>query len=107
MEKPIGITMGDPGGIGPELVYKLSLTGEKNLLIYTNFDCLKKFVPKINLSDPRLVNVEGNFDLGKVLSGVSTSVAGDISLSILRKAVTDCMDNKISSLITGPISKFS
>ncbi len=29
MYKPIGITMGDPAGIGPELVSKLLLTDQK------------------------------------------------------------------------------
>ena len=41
MYKPIGITMGDPAGIGPELVSKLLLTDKKNILVYTNFECLK------------------------------------------------------------------
>ena len=107
MEKPIGITMGDPAGIGPELVYKLTLTEQKNLLIYTNFECLKKFAPQTNLSDPRLVNVEGVFDLTEVNSGKPSASAGQISLSIIKKAVNDCIKSRISGVITGPISKFS
>ena len=107
MYKPIGITMGDPAGIGPELVSKLLLTDQKNILIYTNFECLKKFAPTVNLNDPRLVNVIGDFDIPNLISGKPSSVGGHISLTILKRAVDDCASMKLSAIITGPISKFS
>ena len=107
MYKPIGITMGDPAGIGPELVSKLLLTDHKNILIYTNFECLKKFASTVNLNDPRLVNVIGDFDIPNLVSGKPSSVGGHISLTILKRAVDDCANVKLSALITGPISKFS
>ena len=107
MHKPIGITMGDPAGIGPELVSKLLLTDHKNILIYTNFECLKKFAPTVNLNDPRLVNVVGDFDIPNLVSGKPSSVGGHISLTILKRAVDDCANMELSAIITGPISKFS
>ena len=107
MYKPIGITMGDPGGIGPELVSKLLLTDQKNILIYTNFECLKKFAPTVNFNDPRLVNVIGDFDIPNLVSGKHSSVGGHISLTILKSAVDDCVGTNLSAIITGPISKFS
>ena len=107
MYKPIGITMGDPAGIGPELVSKLLLTNKKNILVYTNFACLKKFAPTVNLNDPRLVNVIGNFDITNLISGKPSSVGGQVSLTILKRAVDDCANKKLSAIITGPISKFS
>ena len=84
MCKPIGITMGDPAGIGPELVSKLLLTDQKNILIYTNFECLKKFAPTVNLNDPRLVNVTGDFDIPNLTSGKPSSIGGHISLTLLK-----------------------
>ena len=107
MYKPIGITMGDPAGIGPELVSKLLLTDQKNILIYTNFECLKKFAPTANLNDSRLVDVAGDFDISKLTSGKPSSVGGHISLTLLKRAVDDCASMKLSAIITGPISKFS
>ena len=107
MYKPIGITMGDPAGIGPELVSKLLLTDQKNILIYTNFECLKKFAPTANLTDSRLVDVAGDFDISKLTSGKPSSVGGHISLTLLKRAVDDCASMKLSAIITGPISKFS
>ena len=107
MYKPIGITMGDPAGIGPELVSKLLLTDQKNILIYTNFECLKKFAPAVNLNDPRVINVIGDFDISTIASGKPSSVGGHISFTILKKAVNDCITGKLSAIITGPISKFS
>ncbi|MDA9689552.1 4-hydroxythreonine-4-phosphate dehydrogenase PdxA [Betaproteobacteria bacterium] len=107
MYKPIGITMGDPAGIGPELVSKLLLTDQKNVLIYANFECLKKFAPTVNLNDSRLVNVIGDFDTPNLVSGKPSAEGGHISLTILRRAVDDCIDAKLSAIITGPISKFS
>ena len=87
MYKPIGITMGDPAGIGPELVSKLLLTDHKNILIYANFESLKKFAPTVNLNDPRLVNVIGNFDIQNLISGKPSSVGGRISLTILKNQI--------------------
>ena len=107
MYKPIGITMGDPTGIGPELVSKLLLTNHKNILIYTNFECLKKFAPTVNLNDPRLVNVIGDFDIPNLVAGKPSAVGGQISLTLLKKAVNDCTSIRLSAIITGPISKFS
>ena len=107
MYKPIGITMGDPAGIGPELVSKLLLTDQKNILIYTNFECLKKFAPTANLNDSRLVDVAGDFDIPKLISGKPSSVGGHISLTVLKRAVDDCASMKLSAIITRPISKFS
>ena len=57
MKNPIGITMGDPAGIGPEILFKLLHTNVTNIRIYTNFNCLKKIIPEINLSDSRLIDV--------------------------------------------------
>ena len=94
MYKPIGITMGDPAGIGPELVSKLLLTDQKNILVYTNFECLKKFAPTVNLNDPRLVNVIGDFDIPNLVSGKPSSVGGHISLTILKRAVDDCINDE-------------
>ena len=99
--------MGDPAGIGPELISKLLLTNHKNILIYTNFACLKKFAPTTNLADPRLIDVTGDFDVMNIKSGNPSSVGGSISLAILKKAVSDCKDRKIAAVMTGPISKFS
>ena len=107
MYKPIGITMGDPAGIGPELISKLLLTDQKNVLIYVNFDCLKKFAPTVNLNDPRLVNVVGDFDMPNLVSGKPSCVGGHISLTILKRAVDDCITKDLSAIVTGPISKFS
>ena len=107
MHKPIGITMGDPAGIGPELVSKLLLTDQKNILVYTNLECLKKFAPSTNLNDSRLVNVAGDFDTPNLISGKPSSVGGHISLTLLKRAVDDCASMKLSAIITGPISKFS
>ena len=105
MYKPIGITMGDPAGIGPELVSKLLLTDYKDILIYANFECLKKFAPTVNLNDPRLVNVTGDFDITNLVSGKPSS-GGQVSLTILKRAVDDC-SKRLSAIVTGPVSKFS
>lgn len=87
--KTIGITMGDPSGVGPEVVYKA-------------------------LKDPSVASLANFICIGdkKLLRGVSCSIidipyksSGEGSLRFLERAVDLVKGGVIDALVTAPLSK--
>jgi len=112
MKKPrIGITMGDPNGIGPEIILKaLSRTAIEELCTPTVFgstDVLEsaKELTKLDLAfdiiDP------DNFHADDLNPGKVDKKAGQASLSYIREAVKAAVAGEIDALVTAPISKES
>lgn len=122
----IGITMGDPAGIGPEIIVKaLSeetlyevcrpvIVGDPAAFSTT----VQKFSPAIalhvllNLSEAS--GIPGNIDLLPVSSlnekdvvpGRPTIVGGEAMVQSVLKAVALTRNREFSAMVTGPISKF-
>ena len=67
----------------------------------------KKFAPTVNLNDPRVINVIGDFDIPNLASGKPSSVGGHISFTILKKAVNDCITGNSLQLLPALYRKFS
>ena len=111
MLKPkIAITVGDPAGIGPEIVFRAVnslkvqrvcspvVVGDKNV-ISKYFDINKKYK-----------NIEFVFssDYNKsVAMGKPSKVSGLIACDAIKQAVKMCMDKKTKSMVTAPVSKES
>jgi len=124
MRKPIiGITMGDPAGIGPEITLNALQNKELleicNPIVFGSFGLLQKEQgsqkyklnkinnPKeaqfssniINILDP----IDQDFDLdikGKILAD-----AGNAAFHYIKTSIELAMDKKINSVVTGPIHK--
>ncbi len=106
----IGITLGDPAGIGPEIVakslvdmkdrqFKVTLFGDKN-----NFDSM---VSRYSLNFSGINNIDfidtGN---GKLIEyGKVSEHAGRVSINSIEMAVEYAMKHKIDALATAPINK--
>lgn len=123
MSKPvIGITSGDPGGIGPEIIVKslsqlqsLSFTpvifGPEKLLDDIYYDQWKnrpivqtKSIPE-NPADNTVYfrsSGAGNYDRKK-----PSKQNGDLSYTAMIMAVEAALNQEIDALVTGPISKES
>ena len=81
----IAITLGDPAGIGPEVIAK-------------------------TLRDPRLpkgCRYEVLGRPGKTRPGKLTPASGRIALNALEEAVRGCRDGRFAAMVTGPVSKYS
>ncbi|MCX5657922.1 MAG: 4-hydroxythreonine-4-phosphate dehydrogenase PdxA [Candidatus Omnitrophica bacterium] len=109
----VGVTMGDPSGIGPEVIIKAikSLKGKfpVNFVIigdyFTLDKCSKEFNGNFfsagNVSLINLANVERkNFKFGKI-----TPACGRASLEYIDKSVELLKHGKIQALVTAPVSK--
>lgn len=122
----IGITMGDPAGIGPEICLKaLSTKGIIKVclpivigdpeVMRRNASLLSIPIQIMEGDSPPLSFHEGELfvipatevDLKKVVPGRIDGITGRASFDFLVKAVSLVMDGKINGVVTGPVSKMA
>jgi len=123
--KKIAITMGEPGGVGPEVIVK-ALQGGKTGKLFTpvvigNADVMRKAVKMTGLpvrirtvSDISGIKTEpGHINVLDIRSSLSekkcapSKSAGSAIIKYIEKAVELAQDNEISAIVTAPISKES
>jgi 4-hydroxythreonine-4-phosphate dehydrogenase len=118
---PLGLTMGDPSGVGPEIALKaLSIQSiAAKTVIIGDFEVLKNTAQMLNLNvqintisdlsqfDPAKINVlslnlihPSEFELGKV-----QEKCGYASYAYIEKSIELAMDKKIAGVVTNPINK--
>ena len=124
MTKPlVGITMGDPAGVGPEISLKAidkNKSYQDSVLIYGSYDVLKYYHHMMNLKTPLVridtvqdfqpgyinvlsvvdLKVGEDFEIGKV-----SPVAGDAAFQYIAKAIGDAMAGHIRVVTTAPLNK--
>lgn len=118
----IGITMGDPAGIGPEITLKALTSNyefKSNYVIYGSYNVLEYYRNLLSLKTPlnkisqmsdyrkgaiNIINVEdinmGDFEIGKV-----SSKCGDAAFKYISAAIKDAIERNIKAVVTGPINK--
>ncbi len=113
MKPKIGITIGDPNGIGAELILKLInlpvikkfgdiiIISPKYVLDYYSKKLKIKIPPEINITE---VEISNDY---KVMPGKVSPAAGKISGDAICKAVDLIKKNELHSVVTMPISKKS
>ena len=126
MENIIGITMGDPAGIGPEIVlksFKSERIWEKGIpLVIGDYTVLKEVKKRLGIdidivkvdSLSELDELKGKLpliDMGTVKDiegfepGKISSLGGHAAVSYIQKAVDLAMEKKIQGIATAPINK--
>ncbi|MBI5099049.1 MAG: 4-hydroxythreonine-4-phosphate dehydrogenase PdxA [Nitrospirae bacterium] len=123
--KRIAITMGEPGGIGPEVIVKaLSRAGISNYctpVVIGNTEVMRdavsltglplKIKPISSLSQSK--PARGSIELLDIKyhspfeKGVPSKNTGRAVVSYIRKAVSLALKNEVSAIVTAPISKES
>ena len=127
-DKPIvGITMGDPASIGPEIAVKALL--DKDIyeicspLLVGDADVFKDIIKKLklkaavnpiqNVSEARfeygVIDVYDlhNVKLNKLIFGQVSAMAGDAAFQSVKKVIELAMLGEIDATVTGPINKKS
>ncbi len=123
MKKILAITMGDPGGIGPEVIARaLSVSAPKRRyvpLVIGNLGVMRKAMKLAGVS-PALQVLSGDNGVHPSREGIffldiktggsfrkkgPTREGGIASVHYIRKAVGFAMEGKVESIVTGPISK--
>jgi 4-hydroxythreonine-4-phosphate dehydrogenase len=111
-KKPkIGITMGDPNGIGPEVVVKALCCAEIQELcepvVFGSAEILEEAQKLFGLrADCELIEA-GDFGKDSLMPGTADEAAGRASLSYIEKAVDAALKKEIDALVTAPICKES
>lgn len=113
MVKPkIAITIGDPAGIGPEIVFKAVnslkvqrvcspvVVGDKNVIV-KHFD-VDKYIRLRKADFVFSSQYNKKFQIGK-----PSKISGLIACDAIRKAVEMCMYKKVKAVVTAPVSKES
>jgi 4-hydroxythreonine-4-phosphate dehydrogenase len=121
----IAITMGDPAGIGPEIIAKVFDTGEVfshcRPVIVGNAGVMKKIVEDLRLSvyirtigtiaeaDPASGKADvlhlANVDLAKHLWGRPNAASGKAVVEYIKLATELAMSRKVDAIVTAPINK--
>jgi len=108
-KKPvIGITMGDPNGVGPEVIAKAvssnELEGLCDFVIFGDKEIITKAGPAV--SKLNIVQC-AEFSADDIKPGTIDKKAGQASLEYITSAVNAALKNEIDAVVTAPISKES
>lgn len=109
MTSKIAITMGDPCGIGPEVILKALNSKEidsKRFLLIGNQKIFNDAATFLNLKMPYGIdfyNLDCDFD--NICIGHSGKESGRISFECLKKACDMANEGLVSSIVTAPLSK--
>lgn len=111
MNKPvIGITMGDPAGIGPEVIGKILLNKNINRICVPLVIGDKRFFVGANNYSPfgkiNILDLK-NADPEKIPVGKVSAKAGKASIEYIDKAVELVNKGDIHAIVTAPINKES
>lgn len=114
MKRPrIGITLGDPGGIGPEIIVK-SLSSGKELphcdyTLYGAVNIVQDQCRRMNTAcDDLPIKFPAQMaDFSLTASGRAAAENGKISFQWFQQAAEDAAAGKLDALVTAPISKLS
>lgn len=114
----IGLTLGDPSGVGPEIVLRIlrevSCLPETRFVIFGQTVILEAWSRFLGFEDRLLSEIlsSGNIELqetGEPLTEISpgspTPAGGQASFEFFRRAVEAASQDKIQALVTAPISK--
>ena len=101
----LGISMGDPAGVGPEVTCKAcaALSAEYDLVIYGHPQVLERQAQQLNLPTPFCIPISETTDLPEL--GKVSKEAGALSLAAVEAAIADCQNQSIAGFVTAPINK--
>jgi 4-hydroxythreonine-4-phosphate dehydrogenase len=109
--KPIALTVGDPAGIGPELILKAlgarQPSQRQEFVLYGDFGLLTREAARLGLQDvlhgPRIVacsHLPDDFELGRI-----SAAAGAAAAAAIKRAAQDALRGVVRAVVTAPIHK--
>jgi 4-hydroxythreonine-4-phosphate dehydrogenase len=121
-KKPLrlAITLGDPAGIGPEVILKalvdpgfaqnfdLTVIGNRDLLvhIYKKLTATEKLAPLANPDELKVVDVPLDTEIeGKIILGTGNAASGAASFAYMEYAIAQTLAGNFDGIVTAPIAK--
>jgi 4-hydroxythreonine-4-phosphate dehydrogenase len=102
----IGITMGDPAGIGPELVVR-ALSEWPETTVFGDRRTLERSAETIGVSLPSTLSLVEVTQLAVVRPGVPSEATGRAQVAYLEAALREVKAGRVEALVTAPIHKAS
>jgi 4-hydroxythreonine-4-phosphate dehydrogenase len=110
-KKPkLALTMGDPAGIGPEVVLKSlrEIVKFADPLVICDYDFLRKEARKYKLNVPDVFYLDmGNIGGKKIIQGKVSALSGRVSYDYIELAVLLAKQKQVKAIVTAPITKES
>jgi 4-hydroxythreonine-4-phosphate dehydrogenase len=106
--KPIAISLGDPAGIGPEIVVRaLAERPAADVMVFGDVGVLERAAKVAGVAPPAPARVRPVTSLGpdEVTPGKPNDASGHAQLAYLTAAVDAALAGEIAALVTAPISK--
>ena len=121
--KYLGITMGDPAGIGPEISLKVLDKNEEYRncsIIYGSISILEYYKEKLKLKNIKFNVIENakefkkdyinviqafDIDIKDITIGKVSGLCGEAAYKYIERAVQDALQKDIDVVITAPINK--
>ncbi len=112
--KRIGITTGDPAGIGPEIAVKAlrfhSLKQDLIYIVYGSYPYSKHGYKPVVIDNVDLATQPGavyhiSIENDSVVAGEPSSSSGKVAFEILERCSVDLNAEKLDGIVTGPVSK--
>ena len=107
----IGITMGDPFGIGPEIILKALFCSEIqsicSFVIYGDAEILNEAKKLTGIKNELKIISVTNLDKNDLSIGSPSAEGGRASILYIREAVKHALQGTIDAIVTAPISKES
>jgi 4-hydroxythreonine-4-phosphate dehydrogenase len=106
--RPIAISLGDPAGIGPEIVARaLAERPDANVVVFGDDGVLARAAKTAGLAAPERARVRAVTNLGadEVTPGKPNDASARAQLAYLTAAVDAALAGEVSALVTAPISK--
>ena len=110
----LAVTLGDPAGIGPEVILKaltnLELTKSCNITVVGSRRILENTYQQLKASqslvDPeQLQIVDMDIDSNKIIPGMGNAGSGEASFAYLETAIARTLAGEFQAIVTGPIAK--
>ena len=109
MKPRIGITMGDPAGIGPEVALKAAASGDIKAIcdpvIYGDVPFLHKYALQLGLADNFKFVQATEIDCIRLSTGQIHTDAGKAAWDCVVKATDDALAQSVEAITTAPLHK--
>ncbi|MBL1202565.1 MAG: 4-hydroxythreonine-4-phosphate dehydrogenase PdxA [Nostoc sp. ZfuVER08] len=116
----LALTLGDPAGIGPEVIlkaladptisqkYDITVVGNPDLLAqtYERLNLTQNLVPLVNPELLSVIDVQLNEEInGEIIPGIGNAASGAASFAYMEYAIAQTLAGKFDGIVTGPIAK--
>jgi len=109
---PLALTIGDPAGIGPEVVLRALASPDRPRVpvrVYGPLAVLRERAARFGLSDPTAMGVETvDVPLAEPIAlGVVSAAGGRTAAESVLRAAADAREGRVRALVTAPLNKES